>query len=272
MSIAVRYIYFCWLFANSITNSYILNMMTIREFSEVLKEIRGNTAQGEMARILGITQAYYSELERGKKNPSMAMLRSFSEKINKPLSYLMGETEDPTPADQSAKKEQPAIKSNVHLEIEEPISIDQIVIPVLSPEQTACCGNGIPLSEITSGNDEKILVPRKEVGMLCDGKMPFAIIADGESMKKWGIRSGSRVVINPVEELHDFDIALVCYKDNLVLKKLRRMRDGSIDLISADGSIITVPADDVCVPDLFAIWGKAMTYTYKESGKVKHGL
>jgi hypothetical protein len=50
------------------------------------------------------------------------------------------------------------------------------------------------------------------------------------------------------------------------------MRDGSIDLISADGSIITVPADDVCVPDLFAIWGKAMTYTYKESGKVKHGL
>lgn len=37
-------------------------------------------------------------------------------------------------------------------------------------------------------------------------------------------------------------------------------------------SIITVPADDVCVPDLFAIWGKAMTYTYKESGKVKHGL
>ncbi|MCW1713221.1 S24 family peptidase [Caenicola nitritireducens] len=184
----------------------------------------------------------------------------------------MGETEDPTPADQSAKKEQPAIKSNVHLEIEEPISIDQIVIPVLSPEQTACCGNGIPLSEITSGNDEKILVPRKEVGMLCDGKMPFAIIADGESMKKWGIRSGSRVVINPVEELHDFDIALVCYKDNLVLKKLRRMRDGSIELISADGSIITVPADDACVPDLFAIWGKAMTYTYKESGKVKHGL
>jgi SOS-response transcriptional repressor LexA len=102
--------------------------------------------------------------------------------------------------------------------------------------------------------------------------MPFAIIADGESMKKWGIRSGSRVVINPVEDVQDFDIALVCYKDNLVLKKLRRMRDGSIDLISADGSIITVPADDVCVPDLFAIWGKAMTYTYKESGKVKHGL
>lgn len=229
-------------------------------------------SQPKLGELIGMSRFSIIDYESGKTAPDIDTLAKLANVFRVSVAYLMGETEDPTPADQSAKKEQPAIKSNVHFETEEPISIDQIIIPVLSPEQTACCGNGIPLSEITSDIDEKILVPRKEVGMLCDGKMPFAIIADGESMKKWGIRSGSRVVINPVEELHDFDIALVCYKDNLVLKKLRRMRDGSIDLISADGSIITVPADDVCVPDLFAIWGKAMTYTYKESGKVKHGL
>ena len=228
--------------------------------------------QEELADMIEASRPSISQWENNKVRPDTDRLLLLANVLNLSIAYLMGETDDPTPADKTAQKEQPVIKSNVHFEIDEPISIDQIIIPVLSPEQTACCGNGIPLSEITSVNDEKILVPRKEVGMLCDGKMPFAIIADGESMKKWGIRSGSRVVINPVEELHDFDIALVCYKDNLVLKKLRRMRDGSIDLISADGSIITVPADDVCVPDLFAIWGKAMTYTYKESGKVKHGL
>lgn len=239
-----------------------------------IKALRKNNkiTQEQLAESMGVARPTISSWENNENKPTTENLFMLASILKTSATYLMGETEDPTPADQSAKKEQPVMKSNVHFEIDEPISIDQIVIPVLSPEQTACCGNGIPLSEITSGNDEKILVPRKEVGMLCDGKMPFAIIADGESMKKWGIRSGSRVVINPVEELHDFDIALVCYKDNLVLKKLRRMRDGSIDLISADGSIITVPADDVCVPDLFAIWGKAMTYTYKESGKVKHGL
>jgi len=69
-----------------------------------------------------------------------------------------------------------------------------------------------------------------------------------------------------------FDIALVCYKDSLGLKKLQRMQDGSINLMAADGTIITVPEEDAHVPDLFAVWGKAMTYTYKESGRIKHGL
>ena len=245
-------------------------MRTGNEIRQLRKNLR--LSQEGLANLIGVSRSAVYDWEREAYSPEGENLVNLAKALEVSVAYLIGETDDPTPADKTAQKEQPVIKSNVHFETEEPISIDQIIIPVLSPEQTACCGNGIPLSEITSGNDEKILVPRKEVGMLCDGKMPFAIIADGESMKKWGIRSGSRVVINPVEDVQDFDIALVCYKDNLVLKKLRRMRDGSIDLISADGSIITVPADDVCVPDLFAIWGKAMTYTYKESGKVKHGL
>lgn len=245
-------------------------MRTGNEIRQLRKNLR--LSQEGLANLIGVSRSAVYDWERDAYSPEGENLVNLAKALEVSVAYLIGETDDPTPADKTAQKEQPVIKSNVHFETEEPISIDQIVIPVLSPEQTACCGNGIPLSEITSNNDEKILVPRKEVGRLCDGKMPFAIIADGESMKKWGIRSGSRVVINPVEDVQDFDIALVCYKDNLVLKKLRRMRDGSIDLISADGSIITVPADDICVPDLFAIWGKAMTYTYKESGKVKHGL
>lgn len=229
-------------------------------------------SQPKLGELISMSRFSIIDYESGKTSPDIDTLVKIANVLNISAAYLMGETDNPTSGDQATKKEQPAMKSNVHFEIEEPISIDQIIIPVLSPEQTACCGNGIPLSENTYCNDEKILVPRKEVGRLCDGKMPFAINADGNSMEKWGIKDGSKVVINPVEEVHDFDIALVCYKDSLALKKLQRMQDGSINLISSDGNIITVPAEDTCLPDLFAIWGKAMTYTYKESGKIKHGL
>lgn len=36
--------------------------------------------------------------------------------------------------------------------------------------------------------------------------------------------------------------------------------------------IITSHAGETCLLGIFAIWGKAMTYTYKQFGKVKHGL
>lgn len=166
------------------------------------------------------------------------------------------------------------MQSNVHLAIDdEPESMeDQILIPVLSPEQTACCGNGIPCADMTYNSSEKVHIAKKDIGMFCEGQMPFAITADGFSMEKWGIIDGCRVIINPVEEVHDFDIALICYRDNLVLKKIRRLSNGGIELIASDGTTITVPADETDVPALFAIWGKAMAYTYRKAGKIKHGL
>lgn len=168
---------------------------------------------------------------------------------------------------------QPVMESNVHLEIEEPpISEDVIEIPVLSPEQTACCGRGIPSAECTYDNKESVQVQKKLIGRMCEGKMPFAIIAEGSSMERWGIEDGSRVVINPVEEVHDFDIVLVCYRDNLALKKVQRRPDGSINLLSADGDVIMVTQEEAEVPALFEIWGKAMYYRQVRAGTIKHGL
>lgn len=221
---------------------------------------------------MGVARPTISSWENNENNPTTENLFMLVAILKTSATYLIGETDDPTPADQTAGKERPLIKSNVHFVIEEPIPTDQIIVPVLSPEQAACLGKGKLLSEITGENEEKILFPKKDVGTLCEGKMPFAIIIDGSGMERWGIRDGSRVVINPAEEAEDFDIALVCFKGKAALKKLQRMRDASISLISSDGNVITVPAEDTCEPDLFAIWGKAMTYTYKESGKIKHGL
>jgi len=241
---------------------------------ERIRILRKNNkiTQEQLAELMGVARPTISSWENNENKPTTENLFMLVSILKTSATYLMGETDDPTPADQSAGKERPLIKSNVHFEIEEPIPTDQIIVPVLSPEQAACLGKGKLLSEITGENEEKILFPKNDVGTLCEGKMPFAIIIDGSGMERWGIRDGSRVVINPAEEAEDFDIALVCFKGKAALKKLQRMRDASISLISSDGNIITVPAEDTCEPDLFAIWGKAMTYTYKESGKIKHGL
>ncbi len=240
----------------------------------MLRLLRKNKkfTQAILSEIIGVSRNTIYDWERNAYFPEGENLVRLAKALGVSVAYLIGETDDPTPADQTAGKERPLIKSNVHFEIEEPIPTDQIIVPVLSPEQAACLGKGKLLSEITGENEEKILFSKNDVGTLCEGKMPFAIIIDGSGMERWGIRDGSRVVINPAEEAEDFDIALVCFKGKAALKKLQRMKDASISLISSDGNIITVPAEDMCEPDLFAIWGKAMTYTYKESGKIKHGL
>ncbi len=242
---------------------------------ERIRILRKNNdiTQEQLAELMGVARPTISSWENNENKPTTENLFMLVSILKTSAAYLMGKTDDPTPADQTAGKERPLIKSNVHFEIEEPIPTDQIIVPVLSPEQAACLGKGKLLSEITGENEEKILFPKKDVGTLCDGRMPFAIIIDG-SMEKWGIREGSRVVINPAEEADDFDIALVCYKHKLAVKKLQRMSNGKINLISSDGNIITVPAEDTTLPDIFSILGKAMTYTYtyKESGTIKHGL
>ena len=245
-------------------------MLTGDEIRQLRKKLR--LSQDGLANQIGVSRSAVYDWERNAYSPEGENLINLAKALDVSVAYLIGETDDPTIFNRVATGKKPSMKSNVHFETEEIISIDQIVIPVLSPEQTACCGKGIPLSEITYENEERIPFLRKEVGALCEGKMPFAIIADGTSMERWGIKDGSRVVINPVEDVHDFDIALVCYKDSLGLKKLQRMQDGSINLMAADGTIITVPEEDADIPDLFAVWGKAMTYSYKESGKIKHGL
>jgi len=241
---------------------------------ERIRNLRKNNkiTQEQLAESMGVARPTISSWENNENKPTTENLFMLASILKTSAAYLMGETNDPTQADHTAEKEQPVMKSNVHVEAEEPTSIDQIIVPVLSLEHLNCSDKGILLSKITQENYEKLIFFKKDLGKLCEGKMPFAIIADGNSMDKWGIKDGSRVVINPAEEVCDFDIALVCYKYKLAIKKLQRMQNGSINLISSDGNIITVPSEDTRMHNLFKIWGKAMTYTYKESGKIKHGL
>lgn len=246
--------------------------------------------QYELAQKIGRSRSVVIKWESGSQ-PNSASVSLLADALHTSVDFLMGKTNDPKPYSEisipvtitpqstteagltvTVKASDKPLESNVHLETETPEDVDAIKIPVLSPEQTACCGKGIPVTDATYQAEEYISVNKQEVGRLCNSKMPFAVKADGDSMTGWGILNGSRVIINPVEDIHDFDIVLVCYRDNLVLKKIQRMQDGSVRLYAADSTCITVPAEDASVETLFTIWGKAMSYDYHKSGRIVHGL
>lgn len=66
------------------------------EFSERLKDLRkqAHLTQVELAKILGIVQSSYADLERGKKNPTQENLVKIAQILNVSVDYLVGNSEE----------------------------------------------------------------------------------------------------------------------------------------------------------------------------------
>lgn len=62
---------------------------------QVLRDAREarQLGQGEMARLAGVTQPYWSKIEQGHANPSIAVLRRASEQLDLPYTELVSRTE-----------------------------------------------------------------------------------------------------------------------------------------------------------------------------------
>jgi transcriptional regulator with XRE-family HTH domain len=65
-----------------------MNSKLINESLRVLRLFWGKT-QADMAEILGISQSYLSEIEAGRKQPTLDLLQRYSECLHVPLSKLM---------------------------------------------------------------------------------------------------------------------------------------------------------------------------------------
>ena len=81
------------------------------ELAELLRECQGDMNQGELAGLLGISQAQLSRLFSGKRRPGRValagMLRAFPEKRDRILSVFLPENETeeypPSPVGSPAK-------------------------------------------------------------------------------------------------------------------------------------------------------------------------
>ena len=72
-----------------------------KSFAELLKEYRGDRSQAKVSEILDISPAYYSELERGIKEPSYRILSQIVKYSGKGLSFWLG-GKDPSMAEREA--------------------------------------------------------------------------------------------------------------------------------------------------------------------------
>ena len=65
-----------------------MNPSLINQGLKVLRLYWGRS-QSDLAEDLGISQSYLSEIETGRKEVSLELLRRYSEKLNVPLSQLL---------------------------------------------------------------------------------------------------------------------------------------------------------------------------------------
>ena len=67
---------------------------TIGERLKLYRELHGNMSQQQLADILGTTKQVLSRYELGHRDPKISTAKDFAEKLNVPLPWLLGETDD----------------------------------------------------------------------------------------------------------------------------------------------------------------------------------
>lgn len=73
------------------------------KFLERLYSLSGTTQQKALAQIADVTSASMCRIQQGQSFPSVATLSRLAMILNVSMDYLVGITDDPTPAARSAK-------------------------------------------------------------------------------------------------------------------------------------------------------------------------
>lgn len=220
-----------------------------------IRELRGDRTQNEVAEVLHITQSYLSELERGKKVPSKALLLDIAKIFNTTVSYLLGETNAVVLPEGSDNARNVIQKKN---DVCDETPKDCIDIPLLMFDEVleACRSN-----LFNKKSDRLVGVPKSDIGQhFSAANAPFALKLSGGSNKTFGFPDGCRAVVNPEEPVKNFDIVLVFYNGELALKKILNKDEDEWELLSYDGSKVRMSADEVISGD-FKMLGKLTSVT-----------
>jgi repressor LexA len=203
----------------------------------MLARKKKNLSRTALAELLNTTRTTVYRWEANQNDPDDDIKKKLADVLGVSVSFLMGEDQGMGAAHSSMQ--------------------DAILLPVLSAEITACCGDGIPLLDITSRATRFVPFPKSWIRVFDDLRPPFVIDADGDSMAGYGIPDQSLVAVNPAEDLRSGHIAVVCIGDQTVIKKIY-FRPTGIELKSADGrpSVLITPEEQEC--GWFKIMGKVL--------------
>ena len=212
--------------------------MTIGEKVKAAREEK-RLSQKALADKLGLSEYTVIRLEKGRREPRPSELEKIAEVLGVPVASLYDAVpmkSDVTPLPMPTGK--------------------QIPVPLLSPEVTACCGDGIPTYDEIQNSPEKVMMfSISDLGGVYDEmRPPYAVRADGACLEKSRIFDGDILIFNPAAEPRQGQICIVCWGGALSAKKVVRHGDGSITLYS-DADEFHLPPQEAGDPDRFSIWG-----------------
>lgn len=187
----------------------------------------------------GISRQSISGWENGTVIPRTENLRAVARALDVPVSSLMEDM--PMESDVSPV----------------PMPTGKLVsVPLLSPEVTVCCGEGIPAySEIQNAPEEVYRYTISDLGGVFDDlRPPYAVRADGACLEKSRIFDGDILIFNPALEPRQGQICVVCWGGSLSAKKVVRHADGSVTLYS-DADEFKISAAEAGDAERFMIWG-----------------
>jgi len=215
-------------------------------------------SQEGLANLIGVSRSAVYDWERDAYSPEGENLIKLAKALNVSASYLMGETDDPTPKTRLYEKiethealhekiirngkeysaDDIAKNPNLGLPIEEKSNVRSgskfLEIPLLTMATAASCGAGNGLYGVIPESTENIFVEASTFKCLDDTRKPFAIPIEGDSMTGAGLEEGANAVINPAEEVMNGDAALISCDGDWLIKWVVYNPDGSVDLKPAN--------------------------------------
>lgn len=209
-------------------------------------------SQGELAKRSLIAQPYLSEIERGKKIPSLDVLSKIAFALEIPVTDLLPSPPSDTPTTLSQLARDWAAKytrlPGGLFSLKAKNNRNNLVfVPRVPAEYTAHCGGvGVTYGDITScGPEDYEVVVEHKLGPIDPFRPPFALCTDGSSMVDFGIPPNAVVVVNPAAEVGAGSLVLVEINGNPVIKKIYPRPDGGGKLASSDGREISYTQEDL---------------------------
>lgn len=204
---------------------------------ERIKTARNRTGltQEELSERIKKARQTVVRWEKGERAPQGDDLKLIANALETTVSYLTGETDDPSPL----KKTEPSSSKEPSLKVDNVPHDGWIEVPVLARENAVCAGDGWDHDFIFPEVERYELMTQKTVGEISryPQKRPYIVPVEGDSMEAANIPDGCEVVINPEERVKSGETALVRYRDGdedkIAVKWIYWQRDGGVEIRSA---------------------------------------